>query len=110
MITNVEYLIQKYAEAREKLNTYSSSESGYSYWKGSMDTYHSLLVMGFLGWAEHGTTGYYVLNEGMTYDEALNAANKARPVEPQPHREDPRNWRNAETRVTFSESDEDYDY
>jgi hypothetical protein len=110
MITNAEYLIQKYAEAREKLNTYSSSESGYSYWKGAMDTYHSLLASSFSGWAAHGTTGYYVWNEGMTYDAAITAANRAFPAEPSPHREDPRNWRNVETRVTFTESDDDYDY
>jgi hypothetical protein len=76
MINNADYLIQKFAEAREKLNTYSSSESGYSYWKGSMDTYHSLLVLGFNDWAEPGSTGYYVFMEGMTYDSALAEVSK----------------------------------
>ena len=76
MINNADYLIQKFAEAREKLNTYGSSESGYSYWKGSMDTYHSLLMLGFNDWAEPGTTGYYVFMEGMTYDAALAEVSK----------------------------------
>ena len=105
MITNAEYLIQKLAEAQEKQR--SSSDK---YWQGVADAYHSMLVESFSGWAAHGTTGYFVWNEGMTYDAAITAANKAHPVDPQPHREDPRNWRNVETKVTFSEFDDDYDY
>jgi len=71
MINNADYLIQKYAEAREKYNSANNTE-GEMYWKGSMDTYHSLLILGFSGWAERGSTGYYVFMEGLTYDEALN--------------------------------------
>jgi hypothetical protein len=76
MINNADYLIQKYAEAREKVNTYGSNDSGHSYWKGVMDTYHSLLILGFNDWAETGTTGYFVFTIGMSYDEALNAVNQ----------------------------------
>jgi hypothetical protein len=75
MITNAEYLIQMYAEAREKMND-ANTESGRQYWRGAMDTYHSLLVSSFLGWAEHGTTGYYVFHEGKSYDAAITEASK----------------------------------
>ena len=71
MINNADYLIQKYAEARENYQSASGVE-GEMYWKGSMDTYHSLLVLAFIGWAERGTTGWYVFHEGLTYDQALN--------------------------------------
>lgn len=71
MITNVDYLIQKYAEAREKM-AIAREESGRNYWRGSMDTYHNLLCTAFEGWADHGSTGYYVFYEQMSYDEALD--------------------------------------
>jgi hypothetical protein len=76
MINNAEYLIQKYAEAREKQEEYKQSDAGRLYWKGAMDAYHSLLVMGFLGWADKGTTGYYVFHKEMSYDEAIAKASK----------------------------------
>jgi hypothetical protein len=78
MINNADYLIQKYAEAREKIKTYGSDDSGHSYWKGVMDTYHSLLILGFSNWAEKGSTGYFVFIEQMKYDQALNAVNQAK--------------------------------
>ena len=71
MITNVDFLIQKYAEAREKMND-ANTESGRQYWRGSMDTYHNLLCTAFEPWAEYGTVGYYVFMEGCCYNEALN--------------------------------------
>jgi hypothetical protein len=71
MINNADYLIQKYAEAREKFQDANTS-TGQLYWTGVMDTYHSLLILGFSDWANHGSTGYYVFMEGLTYDEALN--------------------------------------
>lgn len=74
MINNEQYLIQKYAEAREKQEGYTDSDAGRLYWKGSMDTYHSLLILGFSDWAETGTTGYYVFHRGMSYDAAIAAA------------------------------------
>jgi len=67
MITNVDYLIQRYAEAREK----ASYTDGTKYWNGVMDTYHALLNEAFPGWAESGTTGYWVFYEGLPYDAAL---------------------------------------
>jgi hypothetical protein len=73
MINNAEYLIQKYAEAREKIDL--SNEKGKEYWKGVRDTYHSLLILGFDDWAEKGSTGHYVFYKQMTYDQALNAIN-----------------------------------
>jgi hypothetical protein len=73
MITNAEYLIQKFAEAREKQK---QSDTGRLYWKGVMDTFHSLLNESFNGWAENGTTGYYVFCEGLSYDAAITAASK----------------------------------
>lgn len=74
MISNADYLIQKYAEAREKMM--NSHFADFNYWKGSMDTYHSLLNIAFEGWAAPDTTGWYVFYEQMTYDEALNAVSK----------------------------------
>ena len=69
MISNVDYLIQKYAEAREKVNNAMGDRDYRNYWQGIMDTYHSLLTY-FDGWADGGT-GFYVFYEGMNYDEAL---------------------------------------
>lgn len=71
MISNAEYLIQKYAEAREKMQD-ANTESARQYWRGSMDTYHNILSTAFDDWAEHGTTGYFVFYEGMSYDKALD--------------------------------------
>ena len=69
MITNEQYLIQRYAEAREKQERYGD---GTKYWKGVMDTYHALLNESFNGWAYYGTTGYWVFYENMGYDAALS--------------------------------------
>jgi hypothetical protein len=71
MISNVDYLIQKFAEAREKMLD-AANEAGANYWRGSMDTYHNLLSTAFPGWAAPNTTGYYVFIEQMSYDEALD--------------------------------------
>ncbi len=71
MISNVDYLVQKYAEAREKMldtRTYDVEQ----YWRGVMDTYQNILCTAFDGWDDQGTTGYYVFYEQMTYEEALN--------------------------------------
>ena len=75
MISNVDYLIQKFAEAREKMRS-AANEAGDNYWRGSMDTYHNLLCNSFPGWAETGTTGFFVFTIGMSYDEAINAVNQ----------------------------------
>jgi len=76
MITNADYLIQKYAEAREKFEVYNDNGNtgviGRNYWRGVMDTYLNLLCAAFPGWAEPSSVGYYVMNKSMTYDEALN--------------------------------------
>jgi hypothetical protein len=77
MINNAEYLIQKYAEARENFNAASVTDTASSYWRGVMDTYRSLLILGFNDWAEQGTTGYYVFIEQKTYDEAINLIHKS---------------------------------
>ncbi len=71
MITNEQYLIQKYAEAREKQEEYKQNDTGRLYWKGVMDTYHSLLTESFSDWAVYGSVGYFVFYEGLTYDKAL---------------------------------------
>jgi hypothetical protein len=76
MITNADYLIQRYAEAREKTSSYTD---GTKYWNGVMDAYHAMLNESFPGWADNGTTGYYVFYEGMTYDAALNALEHSDP-------------------------------
>ena len=81
MITNAEYLIQRYAEAREKQQEYGSMGTGQMYWKGVMDTYHSLLTLGFNDWALPNSTGYFVFYKGMNYEEALNAHSKSRVLE-----------------------------
>jgi hypothetical protein len=75
MISNAEYLIQKLAEAKEKQSSYRGDISGAKYWAGVADTYHSLLEF-FPGWANDGTTGYYVFYKEMTYDAALAAIRK----------------------------------
>ena len=69
-ITNQDYLIQRYAEAREKMND-ANTENGRFYWKGAMDTYHAMLNEAFDGWATKTTVGYYVFYEQMAYDAAL---------------------------------------
>jgi hypothetical protein len=112
MITNEQYLIQKYAEAREKQTEYVSSDAGRLYWKGVMDTYHSLLTESFSAWAEYGSVGYFVFYEMMTYDSALS---KAKPISSRLEREDPeeRHWKNVATyneRHSQPEDDFDYDY
>lgn len=71
MISNVDYLIQKYAEAREKMRT-AANQAGDNYWRGAMDTYHNLLCSAFPGWADPDSVGYFVFIEGYSYDEALN--------------------------------------
>jgi hypothetical protein len=75
MISNVDYLVQKYAEAREKMLD-AANEAGDNYWRGSMDTYHNLLCTSFDGWAAPGTTGWYVFYEQLNYEEALNQVAK----------------------------------
>ena len=72
MITNVDYLIQKYAEAVEKINNAQGDRDYRNYWNGIKDAYHSVLNDGFEGWTEPGKIGYYVFYEQMTYDEALD--------------------------------------
>lgn len=72
MISNVDYLIQKYAEAREKINNAMGDRDYRNYWQGVMDTYHNLLCSAFPGWADTDSVGYYVFIEGYSYDEALN--------------------------------------
>jgi hypothetical protein len=71
MITNADYLIQKYSEARENVNG-SIDNNAKIYWKGVMDTYHSLLTLGFNDWALPGSTGYYVFQQCLTYEQALD--------------------------------------
>ena len=72
MITNVDYLIQKYAEAVEKINNAQGDRDYRNYWVGVKDAYHNMLNDAFEDWAAPGTTGWYVFQEQMTYDAALN--------------------------------------
>lgn len=69
MINDARHLIQKYAEAREQMEV-ANNLSGQQYWKGVMDTCHSLLVFGFNDWAFPGSVGYLVFYEGMSWDAA----------------------------------------
>ena len=69
MTINVDYLIQKYAEAREKINNTQGDKTYRTYWEGVMNTYHNLLTH-FDGWAAEGI-GFKVFYKGMTYDQAL---------------------------------------
>lgn len=66
------HLLQKYAEARERMEA-ANDLSGRQYWKGAMDTCHSLLVFGFPDWAFPGSVGYSVFYEGMSWDAANSA-------------------------------------
>lgn len=81
MILNENYLIQKYAEAREKQATYVDNTR---YWSGIMDAYHSLLAQFYPGWAELGTPGYRVFYEGMDWDKALFYNRTGLPIEVDP--------------------------
>jgi type II secretory pathway pseudopilin PulG len=74
MITNAQYLVQRLAEAKEKMTNYSSDANAVQYWKGIHDAYHSILNEAFTDWCKPGTPGYYVWNENMSYDAALNAS------------------------------------
>jgi hypothetical protein len=76
MITNSQYLVQRLAEAKEKMAV-SNAEAA-QYWRGVYDTYHIILNESFPDWSQPGTPGHYVWNEGMTYDAALAASS---PVE-----------------------------
>jgi hypothetical protein len=71
MISNADYLIQKYSEAREKIQE-ANTDTGLNYWRGVMDTYHNLLSTAFEGWTAPGSVGYYVFMEQKPYDEALD--------------------------------------
>jgi hypothetical protein len=74
MITNANYLIQKYAEASERVSNARGDLKEYiSYWSGAKNTYHALLNEFFEGWAEPGSVGYYVFMKEMTYAAALGA-------------------------------------
>lgn len=72
MINDARHLIQKYAEARERMEA-ANALSGQQYWKGVMDTCHSLLIFGFPDWAFPGSVGYLVFYEGMSWDAANSA-------------------------------------
>lgn len=73
MITNPDYLIQKLAEANEWHNT-ASIGSDKEYWRGAANAHQNMLNDAFPGWDAEGTTGWYVINKGMTYDSALAAS------------------------------------
>ena len=75
MISNEQYLIQRYAEAREKRRRFTCNTSK-SYWMGVMDTYHAILNEAFPGWDNPGSPGYYVIRENRSYDEALTNLTK----------------------------------
>ena len=68
---NQDYLIQKYAEASEKVNNAGGDRYYKNYWQGIKDAYHSLLSEWFEGWANNGSVGYYVFVEGMDYNKAV---------------------------------------
>jgi hypothetical protein len=117
MITNEQYLVQRFAEALQKYN--SIGDVTYrKYWQGATDTLQTLLNESFPEWAAHGTTGWFILYEGMSYDAALNAASKEKESFAQDqanyHAEiDPEEkyWAAAATyaeRHTYN--DDDYDY
>ena len=72
MISNADYLIQRYTEAREKVNNAQGDRTYRTYWQGVMNTYYKLLSEAFDGWCEPNSVGYYVFKEQMSYDEALN--------------------------------------
>jgi hypothetical protein len=72
MITNADYLIQKYAAAIEKINNAQGDRDYRNYWNGIKDAYHNMLNEAFDGWAAPGSVGYYVFYEQMNYDEALD--------------------------------------
>jgi hypothetical protein len=59
------------------MENYPSNDSGRDYWRGIMDTYHTLLCLSFPGWSNEGTTGYYVFMEQKTYEEAINLIHKS---------------------------------
>lgn len=76
MNVNANYLIENYANAVEKLNDPMGDRVFRSYWTGVKDGYLDVLNAGFLGWTDYdniNNIGYYVFNEGMTYNAAVAA-------------------------------------
>lgn len=76
MNVDANYLIREYANAVEQLNDSKSDRLVRSYWTGVKDAYHNVLSAGFPGWTNYdniSNIGYYVFNEGMTYDAAVAA-------------------------------------
>ena len=72
-MTNSDYLVRRFAAAQEKLNI--PGDHGYlKYWNGVLDAFMSTLNDNAPGWCKPGTVGWWVVNEGMTYDAALAAA------------------------------------
>jgi len=77
-MTNPDYLVQRFAGAQEKLGIPSDAEY-LKYWTGVQDAFMSTLNDAFPGWCKPGTVGWWVVNEGMTYDAALAAAHANSP-------------------------------
>jgi len=72
MAINAQYLVQRLADAKEKMNSYASDPIAALYWKGVHNTYHSILNECFTDWCKPGTPAYYVWYEEMTYEDALS--------------------------------------
>ena len=71
MTINAQYLVQRLAEAKEKMTNYASDAKAVQYWKGVHHTYHSILNEGFTDWCKPGTPGWFVWYEEMTYEDAV---------------------------------------
>ena len=73
MITNSDYLVQRMAEAAEQSRN-TNNDTARQYWRGMADAYQNTLNEAFPGWDREKSVGWYVINERMTYDAALNAS------------------------------------
>ena len=66
-----ETLIQKLAAARENSQTITADSQYSQYWKGVTDTIQNTLNDLYTGWAEYGTTGYWVWTQNQSYVSAI---------------------------------------
>jgi hypothetical protein len=108
MITNEQYLVQRFAEALQKYNS-NGDNAHRKYWAGVTDTYQNLLNEAFPGWADPGTVGWHVLNGGLSYDAALSKEGPGRSTERDPevrHWNAVNTWAERHSYVDWDGSDE----
>ena len=69
-----EILIQRYADARAKVDNYNETPEYRAYWKGIANITQTTLNDLYILWTEKGSVGYYVFVLNMSYVDAVGAA------------------------------------